>query len=168
MSVWMRHRHHGWAATAEMGGAMGAPYVLLLLPLWAGWLSASAFLGAMHVLMLPSMVVAMLRRRGTRVVTGGSFVGVPAGEERTRMLMIHFYTVKPDEDCVRTIAPEHAAYWRDLGVGGYLGRPFDDLSDGLIMFRADSREAAGRKIPADPFVREALLETSVVKQWLID
>jgi hypothetical protein len=64
MTVWMRHRHHGWAAIGEMAAAMLAPYLLLIVPFWAGLLSASAFLGAMHVLMLPSMILAMLHRRG--------------------------------------------------------------------------------------------------------
>jgi hypothetical protein len=63
MSLWMRHRHHGWRAIGEMAAAMVAPYLLLIVPFWAGWLSAAAFLSAMHALMLPSMIVAMLYRR---------------------------------------------------------------------------------------------------------
>ena len=29
MTVWMRHRGHGWAPVAEMGAAMFAPFLLL-------------------------------------------------------------------------------------------------------------------------------------------
>jgi hypothetical protein len=36
---------------------------VLLGPFWAGVLSGGALLAAMHVLMLPAMVIAMLRRR---------------------------------------------------------------------------------------------------------
>jgi hypothetical protein len=49
---------------------------------------------------------------------------------------------------------------------GYEGGPFADKSGGLITFEADSVEAAQRIIAADPFVREELLESSVVKQWM--
>ena len=63
MAVWMRHRGHDWGAIAEMGGAMFVPFVLLIGPFWAGALSEGALLGVMHLLMLPAMAVAMLRRR---------------------------------------------------------------------------------------------------------
>jgi deazaflavin-dependent oxidoreductase (nitroreductase family) len=63
MSLWMRHRRHTWTTVAEMGAAMLLPYVVLIGPFLAGRLSAGTFLGAMHALMLPCMVVAMLARR---------------------------------------------------------------------------------------------------------
>jgi len=74
--------------------------------------------------------------------------------------------MKNDPDRVRTIAPEHASYWRDLGLPGYLGGPLADRSGGLITFEADSLEQAEGIIAADPFVREELLESSVVKEWM--
>jgi hypothetical protein len=63
MALWMRYRGHGWAPITEMSAAMFAPLVVLIGPFWAGVLSGDALLGAMHVLMLPAMVVAMLHRR---------------------------------------------------------------------------------------------------------
>jgi hypothetical protein len=63
MSVWMRHQGHGWAPIGEMGAAMFVPLLVLLGPFWAGALSGDALSGAMHVLMLPAMVIAMLHRR---------------------------------------------------------------------------------------------------------
>jgi hypothetical protein len=63
MSVWMRHRGHGWAPIAEMGAAMFVPFLVVLGPLLAGALSAGALLGAMHASMLPAMWIEMLRRR---------------------------------------------------------------------------------------------------------
>jgi hypothetical protein len=63
MSLWMRYRRHSWAAIGEMAGAMFVPYAVLIGPFWAGLLSGPALLGAMHVLMLPLMIVAMLHRR---------------------------------------------------------------------------------------------------------
>ena len=82
------------------------------------------------------------------------------------MRIAYFYWMKDDPDRVRTVAPEHAAYWRDLGLPGYLGGPLADRSGGLITFEADSLQSAQRLVAADPFVREELLEGSVVKQWL--
>jgi hypothetical protein len=63
MGLWMRHRQHGWASVLEMSGAMIVPYVLLVRPFLTGVLPKGMFLGALHVLMLPCMYVAMVRRR---------------------------------------------------------------------------------------------------------
>ena len=82
------------------------------------------------------------------------------------MRIAYSYSMKDDPDRVRTVAPEHAAYWRDLGLPEYLGGPFADRSGGLIIFEADSLEAAQRIIAADPFSRKRLLERRVVKQWV--
>ena len=84
------------------------------------------------------------------------------------MRVLHFYTMKHEPERVRAVAPRHSAYWRDVGVQGYQGGPFDDRSGGLITFEVDSREGAERLIAADPFVREGLLEASWVKGWVVD
>ena len=63
MSLWMRHRRHNWPRIIEMSVAMTLPLVLLLGPFWAGLLSPQTLLVAMHALMLPFMLVAMLLRR---------------------------------------------------------------------------------------------------------
>lgn len=63
MTVWMRYRRHGWPATAEMGAAMVLPFVVGLVPYWAGVIDGDAAVLAGHVLMLPVMVLVMLRRR---------------------------------------------------------------------------------------------------------
>ena len=84
------------------------------------------------------------------------------------MRIAYFYWMKDDPDRVRTVAPEHAAYWRGLGLLGYLGGPFADSSGGLIIFEAESVETAESIIAADPFVREELLESSVVRQWMAE
>lgn len=63
MTVWMVHRRHRWPAIAEMAIAMFAPFVVLFPPLWAEWLTADALFVAGHVLMLPTMALAMLHRR---------------------------------------------------------------------------------------------------------
>jgi hypothetical protein len=46
-----------------MGAAMFIPLLVLIGPFWAGVLSGDMLSGAMHVLMLPAMVIAMLHRR---------------------------------------------------------------------------------------------------------
>jgi uncharacterized protein YciI len=53
-----------------------------------------------------------------------------------------------------------------VGGPGYEGGPFADRSGGLITFRVDSVEATQSVIGADPFVREELPESQVVKQWM--
>jgi uncharacterized protein YciI len=84
------------------------------------------------------------------------------------MRVVHFYTMKDEPERVRKVAPKHSAYWRRAGVGGYQGGPFEDRSGGLITFEVDSRKHAEHLIQADPFVREELLESSWIKQWMID
>jgi hypothetical protein len=63
MAVAMRYRSHTWARIAEMGGAMYAPFLFLLLLVAVGRLSDSAVLGPGHALMLASMLGVMLWRR---------------------------------------------------------------------------------------------------------
>jgi flagellar biosynthetic protein FliP len=62
MSAWMLVRRHSWPAIGEMALAMYLPFAVLFVPYWAGWLPGSAVMLAGHVLMLPAMVLAMLRR----------------------------------------------------------------------------------------------------------
>jgi hypothetical protein len=62
MGAWMRVRRHDWSMVAEMSAAMYLPFLVLLLPYWAGALSGSALMTWGHVLMLPAMAVPMVRR----------------------------------------------------------------------------------------------------------
>jgi hypothetical protein len=59
------------------------------------------------------------------------------------MRIAFFYWMKDDPDRVRAVAPEHAAYWRDLALHRYLGGPFADRSGGLITLEVDSLGAGG-------------------------
>lgn len=63
MAGWMRFRGHAWTPIAEMAAAMYLPFVVLLGPLWLGAISEDTLFLAGHVLMLPAMAAAMLRRR---------------------------------------------------------------------------------------------------------
>jgi uncharacterized protein YciI len=84
------------------------------------------------------------------------------------MRVLYFYLMRDAPDRVRTVAPEHAAYWRGLGLRDYLGGPFADRSGGLITFEIPSAEEGERLVADDPFVREDLLERRWVKEWSID
>jgi flagellar biosynthetic protein FliP len=64
MAVWMHIRHHPWPAIGEMCAAMAAPFLVLAVPYAYGALSAEALTMIAHVLMLPAMALAMLRRLG--------------------------------------------------------------------------------------------------------
>ncbi len=37
MSAWMKFRGHGWRSIVEMGAAMYLPFIVLFVPLWAGF-----------------------------------------------------------------------------------------------------------------------------------
>ena len=59
MGAWMRFRRHSWPAVLEMSAAMYVPFAVLLVPYWAGAVSGSFLFTAGHVLMLPTMALAM-------------------------------------------------------------------------------------------------------------
>ena len=63
MATWMAWRRHSWPAIAEMGLAMYLAFAVLFPLHWIGVLSAQGLIILGHVLMLPAMAVAMLRRR---------------------------------------------------------------------------------------------------------
>lgn len=62
MALWMRIRRHGWTPILEMSAAMFVPFVVLLVPYWAGLLGGGAVMLAGHLLMLPAMALVMLGR----------------------------------------------------------------------------------------------------------
>ena len=62
MGAWMRFRGHSWRAVAEMSAAMYVPFLVLLVPFWAGGISGHALMTWGHVLMLPAMAAVMLLR----------------------------------------------------------------------------------------------------------
>jgi flagellar biosynthetic protein FliP len=63
MAAWMVVRRHSWPSIIEMSAAMYLPFIVLFVPFWAGLISAGALLTLGHLLMLPAMLLAMLRRR---------------------------------------------------------------------------------------------------------
>jgi hypothetical protein len=64
MVAWMRYRGHGWAASNEMAASMLIPTAGVIALLGAGLVGdVGTLLMAEHVVMLPSMLVAMLLRR---------------------------------------------------------------------------------------------------------
>ena len=62
MAAWMRFRRHSWRPIAEMCAAMYAPFVVLLIPFWAGGIGEHTLMTWGHVLMLPAMAAVMLLR----------------------------------------------------------------------------------------------------------
>ena len=64
MVAWMRYRGHGWSASAEMAAAMFIPTFGVIALLWSGLIDdTGTLLEIQHVVMFPSMLVAMLLRR---------------------------------------------------------------------------------------------------------
>jgi hypothetical protein len=62
MGAWMRYRGHSWRGTAEMSASMYAPFLVLLVPFWAGAIGEHVLMTWGHLLMLPAMAAAMLLR----------------------------------------------------------------------------------------------------------
>ena len=62
MAAWMRFRGHSWRGIAEMSASMYLPFVVLLVPYWAGLAGEGLLMTWGHLLMLPAMALAMLLR----------------------------------------------------------------------------------------------------------
>ncbi len=77
LAVWMWYRGHSGAAIGEMVLAMYAPVLLLLVPYRAGLLDADTLLVGGHLLMVPAMAAAVLRRRS-------EYAGHPAARPAPR------------------------------------------------------------------------------------
>jgi len=63
MAAWMAFRKHSRIAIVEMSAAMYVPFLVLLVPYWAGAVSAGVVFTGGHLLMLPAMAVPMVWRR---------------------------------------------------------------------------------------------------------
>ena len=63
MVAWMRYRGHSWQPSTEMAASMLIPTVGVIALLWGGLVTdLGTLLVIEHVVMLPSMLVAMLLR----------------------------------------------------------------------------------------------------------
>ena len=62
MGAWMRFRGHSWRGVAEMSASMYLPFLVLLVPFWAGVIGEHAMMMWGHVLMFPAMAAVMLLR----------------------------------------------------------------------------------------------------------
>jgi hypothetical protein len=62
MGAWMRFRGHSWRGIAEMSASMYLPFLVLLVPFWAGAMGEHTMMTWGHVLMLPAMAAVMLLR----------------------------------------------------------------------------------------------------------
>ena len=79
-----------------------------------------------------------------------------------------FYLMKDAPDRIRSVVPDHVAYWNALGLRGYLGGPLVDRSGGLITFESDSASEAERFVANDPFLKADLLDRHWAMEWMID
>jgi hypothetical protein len=84
------------------------------------------------------------------------------------MRSVHLYFMRNEPERVQEVAPQHAEYWRDLALPGYLGGPFADRSGGLITFEAESLQKAEQLVANDPFVTRDLVESRSLKEWILD
>lgn len=82
------------------------------------------------------------------------------------MRFLYMYVMSDDPGRVRRVAPHHAAYWQRLGLNDYEGGPFADRSGGLIVFTIDSAAEAQELVANDPFVKESLIESHWLEEWI--
>jgi hypothetical protein len=84
------------------------------------------------------------------------------------MRVAYLFFMKDEPERVRAIARLHAADWQGPAAAGYLGGPLTDWSGGLITFEIESSEKAERLVAGDPFVRQGLVDSRWLKEWIVD
>lgn len=84
------------------------------------------------------------------------------------MRFVYFYLMRDAPDRIGAVAPQDAAYWRELVLPSYLGGPFADRMGGLVTFESGSATEAEQLVAADPFVVEDLLERRWLREWMIE
>ena len=82
------------------------------------------------------------------------------------MRFVYCYQMKEDPGAIQRAAPEHAAYWHQLGLPEYVGGPFEDRSGGLIVFDAPTQARASALLADDPFRGAGLLTDWWLKAWI--
>jgi hypothetical protein len=76
-----------------------------------------------------------------------------------------FYLTRADARGIPEAVSDHVAHWRGLGLGDYLGGPFQDRTGGLITFRAEAVRRAEQAVATDPFVVRGLVDAYWLKPW---
>jgi uncharacterized protein YciI len=84
------------------------------------------------------------------------------------MRFAYFYLMTNEPARAREVAPAHVSYWQGRDLRAYRGGPFGDRSGGLLIFEASSRAEADQLAAGDPFVTESLLQSSWLKEWLVE
>jgi uncharacterized protein YciI len=73
----------------------------------------------------------------------------------------------PDTSKVSAARPPHRAYLAEIKKAGKLvvAGPFTDMSGGLIVYEADSQEAAEQLIRSDPFFAHGVFVKWTIRPW---
>lgn len=79
---------------------------------------------------------------------------------------VYCYNMDGSPEAIGAAIPEHIEYWNAKGLEGYQGGPFADRSGGMIIFEAHDEATAKRLVAGDPFVVQAVVGDSWLKQWM--
>lgn len=75
----------------------------------------------------------------------------------------------PDADLVNRVRPDHRAYCATLKRNGQLvaSGPFTDKAGALIIYEANTLEAAEELLKADPFHVAGIFQRWVLRPWTV-
>jgi uncharacterized protein YciI len=73
----------------------------------------------------------------------------------------------PDDPKLAEVRPVHRQYLAELHKKGNLAisGPFTEGGGALIVLEADSKEAAEAIVQADPFVKQGVFRSHVIRPW---
>jgi uncharacterized protein YciI len=76
-------------------------------------------------------------------------------------------TYSSDNEKRQAVRPTHRDYLRSLAADGRLlhAGPWADDSGSLIVYEAESLDAAKAILAADPFTTEGIVTDSVIREW---
>ena len=81
---------------------------------------------------------------------------------------VYFYLLKDDFDEVADTISTHIEYWMNLELAEYAAGPFSDRSGGMVVFASDDMTQAQNIIKNDPFMKEGLINSKWIKEWVLE
>ena len=75
------------------------------------------------------------------------------------------YQMRNRPEQIKTSVSGHVTYWKGQTFEYYKGGPYADRSGGMIVFSAPSMTEAQDIIEKDPFMKDGIVESYMLKEW---
>lgn len=80
-------------------------------------------------------------------------------------LFMFSYQMHNRPEQIKSTVLGHVSYWKSQTFEYYKGGPYADRSGGMIIFTAPGIAEARSIIEKDPFMKNGIVDTHVLKEW---